>query len=270
MGNQLQTLDRATGEVTTAPIFDMSAYLDGVTSAEAFKVQQALAAAYDHAVAALIGPNDVQVEGNRSFKKKSAWRKLARHFQISTSVVAVERGWELGSDEPDYVAVVTVRATAPWGQAAEAVGACATSEATGRRVITVADALATAETRATNRAVSNLIAMGEVSAEEMSKAAKAPGGSRSAPRSDGVLRLPGAAEKWGGNGGKPLAEVPLDVLGKFAAWVRKQTEPSASLVAVADAADLEIERRAQAAVEPGSLGEPGEPGDDAHDDDLPF
>lgn len=254
MGNQLQTLDRATGEVTTTPTFDMGAYLDDVTSARAFKTQQALAAAYDHAVAALIGPNDVQEEKGRTFKKKSAWRKLARHFQISTSVVAVERGWEEAAGEPDYVAVVTVRATAPWGQSAEAVGACATSEAVGRRVITVADALATAETRATNRAVSNLIAMGEVSAEEMSKEAKAPSGSRSAPRSDGVPRLPGAAEKWGGNGGKPLAEVPLDVLGKFAAWVGKQEEPSESLVRIAAAANEEIERRAQAAADPEPVG----------------
>ena len=79
--------------------------------------------------------------------------------------------WLAGGMTEDvvFVATVTVKADAPWGQSSESVGACATDEETGRRKITIADAIATAETRATNRAVSNLIAMGEVSAEEMSK-----------------------------------------------------------------------------------------------------
>jgi hypothetical protein len=153
----------STGEVI-APPFALSDYLATIATDRALAEQQQLAHAYDVACASLIGPNDVQVEGSRSFKKKSAWRKLARYFGISTSIVKVEREWTAGGD---FLATVTVRAAAPWGQSAEAVGACGTDEATGRRTISTADAIATAETRATNRAVSNLVAMGEVSAEEI-------------------------------------------------------------------------------------------------------
>ncbi len=171
---------------TGVVVHDMASYLARLSGIAAIQEQRQLAAAYDAACSALIGPNDVQVEGGRSFKKKSAWRKLARHFGISTSVVSVQKD-SIG-ESGFFLATVTVRAAAPWGQFAEAVGACGTDEATGRRVITTADAIATAETRATNRAVSNLVAMGEVSAEEMSKggngqpsAAAAPAPARTAP-----------------------------------------------------------------------------------------
>lgn len=169
-------VQQGTGEVVGAvEVFHMQDYLTSISAPQSFAHQQKLAAAYDAACNALIGPNDVQKDGARTFKKKSAWRKLARHFGISTTVVSVDQR-TVGEH---YVATVTVRASAPWGQSAEAAGACGGDEATGRRTITIADAIATAETRATNRAVSNLIAMGEVSAEEMDKrtnsgAAKAP------------------------------------------------------------------------------------------------
>lgn len=180
---------RDTGEVVEVKTFDFTAYLSQISGGPALAHQQELAKAYDAACRSLIGPNDVQKEGNREFKKKSAWRKLQRHFGISTAVVDVSKDWISVSstrDEPLpgglipplFVATVTVKATAPWGQSAEAVGACGSDEESGRRKITIADAIATAETRATNRAVSNLIAMGEVSAEEMSKGAKAPKGQK--------------------------------------------------------------------------------------------
>jgi hypothetical protein len=155
-------VDTSTGEVIPLPVkYDPKQYLHGLNANAA--VQQQLAAAYDDACRALIGPNDVQKEGNREFKKKSAWRKLARHFGISTRVIHREREWL----NDDFIASVTVRALAPWGQFAEAEGACCTDEESGRRQISVSDCIATAETRATNRAISNLIAMGEVSADEL-------------------------------------------------------------------------------------------------------
>lgn len=165
-------VQQGTGEVVGAvEVFHMQDYLTSISAPQSFQHQQKLAAAYDAACNALIGPNDVQKDGARTFKKKSAWRKLARHFGISTTVVSVDQR-TVGEH---YVATVTVRASAPWGQSAEAAGACGGDEATGRRTITIADAIATAETRATNRAVSNLIAMGETSAEEMDKRpAKSP------------------------------------------------------------------------------------------------
>lgn len=166
--NALERIDMTMGEVMSIVEFSMPDYLASVNTEAALRTQQQLAAAYDKACTALIGPNDVQMDGNRSFKKKSAWRKLARHFGISTAVSGITKEDMNGI----FVATVTVRASGPWGQSAEAVGACGTDEATGRRVITIADAIATAETRSTNRAISNLIAMGEVSAEEIHE--KAP------------------------------------------------------------------------------------------------
>jgi len=153
-----------TGEIVALPAkFAMQDYLQQIQDGAAIKHQQQLAAAYDKACTALIGPNDVQREGKRTFKKKSAWRKLARHFGISIKVSRTVSEFINGQ----FCATVTAQAIGPWGQMSEDVGACCTDEATGRRVITVADAIATAATRATNRAISNLIAMGEVSAEEI-------------------------------------------------------------------------------------------------------
>lgn len=190
-----------TGEVTRIEAFDPTAYLASLS----VDTQRKMAAAYDAACAALIGPNDVQQESGRSFKKKSAWRKLARHFGISTSVATVERAY-LGDT---FIATVTVRATAPWGQHSDAVGACATDEATGRRVITLADAIATAETRATNRAVSNLIAMGEVSAEEIgdrpARSSAPRGGSVTGTASIGGAT--GATMPFGKTKGRLLADL---------------------------------------------------------------
>lgn len=171
-----EAVDIRTGELVpvVAVPFALTEYLSGLSGKKALSEQNALAAAYDAACAELIGPNDVQRDGGRTFKKKSAWRKLARYFNISVEVARVER--EVMADG-HFLATVTARAVAPWGQRYEEIGACCSDEATGKRVITVADAIATASTRAQNRAISNLIAMGEVSAEEMDKGSPAARGS---------------------------------------------------------------------------------------------
>jgi len=199
--------------------FDMGAYLAGIRAPEALTTQRELAAAYDAACTALIGPNDVQRgEKGRVFKKKSAWRKLARHFRISVAVAQVQR--EVLADG-HFLATVTARAIAPWGQAYEEVGACCTDEATGRRVITVADAIATAATRAANRAISNLIAMGEVTADELGDR---KGGVPAGVDGDGVVQDdPGDAGDedaitsstpfpYGKLQGKPVKDWPLPML----------------------------------------------------------
>lgn len=200
----------ATGEVigivSVAP-FEMKDYL-ATLDGTAIEQQKALATAYDRACTSLIGPNDVQEERGRTFKKKSAWRKLARHFGISTQIVGVERDF-VGEN---FIATVTVKALGPWGQSAEAVGACATDEATGRRTITIADAVATAETRATNRAISNLIAMGEVSAEEMSKGSG--GGRPDKPAAEKVM-------PFGKSKGKKLGELDDADLAGALKWCKE-------------------------------------------------
>lgn len=206
-----------TGEVLSPALpFDMANYLADVASPLHVAQQKRLAAAYDAAVASLIGDNDVQKEGARTFKKKSAWRKLARHFNISTEIVRISKE-DLGGI---FCATVTVRAVAPWGQYAEEVGACATDEATGRRQITTADAIATAATRATNRAVSNLIAMGEVSAEERGDR-KAYGDAAPAAGDKGshAKRMP-----FGSHKGQPLGEIDTKELDTTITWCSNTDE----------------------------------------------
>lgn len=193
-----------TGEVVGIIDFNMPDYLTSISTPASIQHQKKLSATYDAVCASLIGENDVQREGGRTFKKKSAWRKLQRHFNISTAVVGVETKM-VG----EYlVATVNVKASAPWGQSAEAVGACGTDEETGKRKITIADAIATAETRATNRAVSNLIAMGEVSAEEMGKNG---GGNSAKPAEEKVMPI-------GSDKGKKLGEIDSVSLDKIISW----------------------------------------------------
>lgn len=250
-----------TGEVKDVAPFDMATFLSDVRNPTHIAQQNALAAAYDAACGAIIGPNDVQVEGNRTFKKKSAWRKLARYFNISTRVVKVEREYLASGD---FLATVTTEASAPWGQSAEAVGACCTDEATGRRVITVADAIATAETRATNRATSNLIAMGEVSAEEMGD--RAPEQSARKPatanKSAGDKKMP-----FGKFKGETLASIATADLQSTVDWcMGKDAEKFKDLIAACNAVTASRDKPAKTddAWEefPGSLRD--------EDDDLPF
>lgn len=225
--NQLPA--RNTSTPTAPEPKQLGRFLDELATDEELRHQQNLMQAYDKACRALITEHDVQEASGQEFKKKSAWRKLGRHFRISTEVVDIKRERD---DEPDergvkhYTAQVVVRATAPWGQSAEALGMCSTREKRfwqsgpqcpkcggamwdnrdkdwgdapdfkcrdkcggeywpddyddpsdigagelipNREAIMKADhdATATAQTRASNRAISDLIAAGEVSAEEM-------------------------------------------------------------------------------------------------------
>ena len=146
--------------------FDMGHYLDGVANDRSIQAQHQLVVAYDRAVRALVGPNDVQREGGREFKKKSAWRKLARYFNISTEIVREET---VRDEEGHVVATVVMRGIAPWGQHVEAIAKCSTREPRFAKNRSKADhdCPATAQTRATNRVIADLIAAGEVSAEEI-------------------------------------------------------------------------------------------------------
>lgn len=155
--------------------FNMDHYLAGLLSKGNFDQQRQLMMVYDQVCENLLGPNDLQRgEGGKVFKKKSAWRKLGRYFGISVTCDPSECRF-IHMENGEWVAIARAVATSPWGQVWEDVGACGSDEETGRRKITLADAIGTAMTRASNRAVSNLIAMGEVSAEEMEKeGAEAP------------------------------------------------------------------------------------------------
>lgn len=131
--------------------------------------------AYQDMLPRLLDESDWQDAGRgERFVKKSGWRKIARAFNLSVMVVSVriERDAEGNPTRAETIA----RAMAPNGQVSDADGYCSADEKRfekpqGRQKLEN-DLRATATTRAKNRAISDLVGMGEVSAEEV-----VPGGS---------------------------------------------------------------------------------------------
>lgn len=111
----------------------------------------------------LLTPDDFQAIQGREYRKKSAWRKLAVAFGVSCSYL--ERNYERDDAGRLIRAEVIVRATAPNGRYMDGLGVCDRLER--RFTKPEHDIPATAATRATNRACSDLFGMGEVSAEEI-------------------------------------------------------------------------------------------------------
>lgn len=135
----------------------------GAQMAQAFTAYQQLQATLDKAM-----PNEIMQIQGRQFRKKGYWRAIRTSFNLDVRMVHEERvvlgdnwGWN-----------VVYRATAPGGRSADGDGACYASEKTrkdgspdpGRQ--TEHNVRSHAHTRAFNRAVSNLVGFGEVSAEE--------------------------------------------------------------------------------------------------------
>lgn len=137
----------------------------------------------------LLNDSDYQRIGTTRFKKKSAWRKYARAFNITDRVTFehIERA----EDGFPLWARIRVEARATNGRTAEAdhechIGErccaqpcpkrnwndhyCCPADCNGRKHWShPGDLPATALTRAKNRAISDLIGAGEVSAEEMTE-----------------------------------------------------------------------------------------------------
>lgn len=233
---QVPSSTKVAGALVPAPAepFDMASYISDVANDRALDAQQQLVIAYDRAVRQLIGPNDVQSEGGREFKKKSAWRKLARYFRISTQLIG-----EASHRDADghLIATVIVRASAPWGQYAEALAKCSTRESRfsseKSKLKADHDCAATAQTRATNRAVADLIAAGEVSAEEMefgeSGAPAAPTRSAKPRTEQGRPEDPALkAMPFGKDKGKPLGEIGTSNLITTVDWCRARDKENAT------------------------------------------
>ena len=141
---------------------------------------------FNELVEALLEPSDYQTIGNVPKKKKSAWRKLARAFNISDNIVEKEI-----IREDDYQIISAwfmVEATLPNGRKGIGIGDCsifdkirkyptdkypADTETPShfelRKRFNNAehDILTTAHTRAKSRAIADLVGGGEVSAEEL-------------------------------------------------------------------------------------------------------
>jgi len=114
----------------------------------------------------LVTADDIQHISGRDFIKKSGYLKIATAFGLNSEIVRAEKD-DLTTKEGTayFLWRITVRAIAPNGRYMEAVGACASIER--QFAHKDADVFAQAQTRATNRAISNLIGGGAVSAEEM-------------------------------------------------------------------------------------------------------
>jgi hypothetical protein len=101
----------------------------------------------------------VLVKGER-YAKKSAFRKLALAFGISVEIVREDRI----DFKTSTAFLITAKAISPNGRFMTAVGSCHTDE---KKFSKASDARAVAQTRATNRAVADLIGWSTPSAEEM-------------------------------------------------------------------------------------------------------
>jgi hypothetical protein len=131
--------------------------------------QKAAMELYQAGLRQILDPSDWQKTSDGEFVKKSGWRKIAAWFDLSIELVRdhVER------DENGQIirAQVWARAVAATGRFADADGYCDIAESrfarSGGRQKLENDLRGTATTRAINRAISNLVGMGAVSAEEV-------------------------------------------------------------------------------------------------------
>ena len=150
---------------------------NGAQMAHALTAYRELQGALDRAM-----PEQIMNIKGRPFRKKGYWRAIRTAFNLNVACVREEAD--------DYGWRVVYRATTPNGRFADGDGSCEYEEkAEGQD--TEHNVRAHAHTRAFNRAVSNLVGFGEVSAEEIGQRGAAP---RSAPRAS--LVKPKDYDEW--------------------------------------------------------------------------
>lgn len=110
----------------------------------------------------LLSAEDYQMIQDKQYIKRSGFRKLAVVFGISDQIIKEER-----AERPDgsFVWRIEVEALAPNGRRCVGVGACDSKERNFAHL--EHDVYSTAHTRAKSRAISDLVAGGAVSAEEV-------------------------------------------------------------------------------------------------------
>jgi hypothetical protein len=113
--------------------------------------------------AKLLSGEDYQTIAGKRFIKRSGFRKIAVYFGISDRLVREERA---DRNDNSFSWRLVVEAFAPNGRSCIGVGACDSKER--KFAHTEHDVYATAHTRAKSRAISDLVAGGVVSAEEVS------------------------------------------------------------------------------------------------------
>jgi hypothetical protein len=128
----------------------------------------------------------MEIQG-KMFRKKAYWRAIATAFKVDCVIVIVDR-IEIDGDW-GYDAIV--RATSDDGRTSDGDGSCMASEKSGGSD-TVHNVRSHAVTRAKNRAISDLVGFGEVSADELGPDASGDAGypHRDNPQPDDVPRAP--------------------------------------------------------------------------------
>lgn len=111
----------------------------------------------------LLVDEDYQTIAGKRFIKRSGFRKIAVFFGISDRLLKEER---VDRSDGSFVWRITVEAVAPNGRTSVGVGACDSDERQNW-AHREHDCLSTAHTRAKSRAISDMIAGGLVSAEEI-------------------------------------------------------------------------------------------------------
>ncbi len=160
-----------TPDETTTPIDISSGALVPLSTTTdivrpAVSAQQAITAwnEFQDLKKAILQPSDLQRISGKDFMKKSAWRKFATFFNLNDKIV--EEVQTPHQDGQGWTWKIKVECMAPNGRITEGVGMCSTSERNFAHL--EHDTHATAHTRAKNRAISDMVAAGEVSAEEVS------------------------------------------------------------------------------------------------------
>jgi len=139
----------------------------GTEMASALFAYRELQQALDRAM-----PDQIMSLDGKPFRKKGYWRALAVAFNLTVEPVDERREVHgtLDDGSDNYVYVITYRAATQTGRAATGDGACAAAEKQrGRMKASEHNVRSHAHTRAYNRAVSNLVGFGEVSAEEVDR-----------------------------------------------------------------------------------------------------
>jgi hypothetical protein len=137
----------------------------GAEMVKAFKAYRELQAALDHEM-----PDQIIKLDGKAFRKKGYWRALGVAFNLSVELVEERREiyGTLPSGGENFAWVICYRATTATGRSETGDGTCTASEkSVGRMRATEHNVRSHAHTRAFNRAVSNLVGFGEVSAEEV-------------------------------------------------------------------------------------------------------
>lgn len=185
--------------------------------------------AYEDLKQRIATPSDIQDIYERGvhkqFYKKSFWRRIANAFNLTVLVVPnTQQRIDLGNG--NYAMTVEYKAVAPNGRTASGDGHCGTDESGKDNFMQIAGI---AHTRGYNRAVSNLVGGGEVSAEEMDHVRSDPAPTEShspaapPPASGPQQESPGYVPQSPIKFGSCKDMFPRDIDDKSLAWYTKVT-----------------------------------------------